>query len=85
MPYLCTEVLPQTPNTMSAKALQGLDADAIRDLAIAIVEHICDTDETFLAPEVREVLDADGERLYTEDTFAFQDCIAEAIAKHLAQ
>lgn len=57
--------------------------DEIRDLAITIVDHICDTDETFLAPEVREVLDESGERLYTEDTFALQDCITDAITKYL--
>lgn len=57
--------------------------DDIRDIAIAIVDHICDTDETFLAPEVREVFDEHGERMYTEDTFALQDCIVEAITKHI--
>lgn len=57
--------------------------DEIRDLAITIVDHICDTDETLLAPEVREVLDKNGERLYTEDTFFLQDCITDAITKYI--
>jgi len=62
---------------------QDMTQDEIRDLALTIVDHICDTDETLLSPEVREVRDKDGVRCYTEDTFFLQDCITDAITKYI--
>ena len=52
--------------------------DDIRDLAILITEDLLDYAPDLLSDRVAEVR---GE--YTQDTFDLQDCIFEALAKHL--
>ena len=52
--------------------------DDIRDLAILITEDLLDYAPDLLSDRVAEVR---GE--YTQDTFDLQDCIFDALNKHL--
>lgn len=55
-----------------------MSRDDIRDLAILITEDLLDYAPHLLTDSVQEVR---GE--YTEDTFNLQDCICDALHKHI--